>query len=160
MDARRPRVRPRPAALASLVGVLLALGLAAGPAGATEPGPSYPPGAEATDVVEAGGDRAGGPATPDGPGTAADRDRPAGGSGGTVPDESGPGAPPPDEDDPGPTDHDDSTDDGGDEAAAPGATSAEGAPGGDGGRGLRPILIVTATAVLLGGGVVAIARRI
>jgi hypothetical protein len=111
----------------------LAVGLVlAGPVGASEPGPAYPPGADAEDVVQAGDDteadtEVGEPATAERPDDEAD---------------------PADEGD------------GDDEVATDGQDTSDRAAPGGGGRGAGPILIVVGTAVLLGGAVVAIARRI
>jgi hypothetical protein len=117
----------------------LALGLVlAGPAGASDPGPAYPPGAGADDVVTAGGgsDGAGGAGDDEAevgdPATADNPDQPAGRA-----------------DDPG-----GSADD---EVAAQAAGT--GTPG-DEGRGAGPILVVVGAAVLLAGAVVSVARRL
>ena len=114
----------------------LALGLVlAGPAVASEPGPAYPPGAGAEDVVQAEG----------GPGV----------DEGAAADESTDVGEPATEDRP-----DDAAAEADDEAAAEADEVAQdGAPEADESR-IGPILIVIGTAVLLGGAVVAIARRI
>lgn len=157
----------------------LALGLVlAGPVGASEPGPAYPPGAGADDVVQAGGGTgqggaggAGGtaPAGADDDGGTAGHD-PAAGSDGTggaaagdaeaddaeVGDAEVGDAATAENDDP---DEADAVEPGDEESAAGEEVSERAAPDG-GGRGVGPILIVVGTAVLLGGAVVAIARRI
>jgi hypothetical protein len=148
-----------------LAGLIVGLVLA-GPAGAAEPGPAYPPGAGADDVVQTGGGTGHGGNEGTAPAGAADD----GGSAGDDPVSGSDGAGGADDDDadvgdPVTIDRPETADDtdapAADEetAADPEATSDEAAPGG-GGRGAGPILIVVGTAVLLGGAVVAIARRI
>ena len=134
----------------------LALGLVlAGPAVASEPGPAYPPGAGADDVVRAGGgspddgageagEHAGGPAD----GTAGEQ--------GAADDDTEVDEPATEERPDGPGT--DASDDG-DEAAAGDEVSSDAAPEADESR-IGPILVVIGAAVLLGGAVVAIARRI
>ncbi|HEX7133780.1 MAG TPA: hypothetical protein VF228_14480 [Iamia sp.] len=143
----------------------LAVGLVlAGPAGAGEPGPAYPPGAGADDVVQTGGTGSTAPAgaTDDGGSAGHDPAAASDGAGGADGSDTEVGEPataerPDDESDEGDGEGDEG--DGDDEVAADGQDASDtAAPGG--GRGAGPILIVVGTAVLLGGAVVAIARRI
>ena len=137
----------------------LALGLVlAGPAGASEPGPAYPPGAGADDVVRAGGEPAPAGAADDG-GTAGHDPAAASDGAGGGSDPAGDGTEvgePATEDRPDAPGEDEADD----EVAADGEeVSQDAAPRADESR-IGPILVVIGTAVLLGGAVVAIARRI
>lgn len=111
--------------------VLVALGLA-NVAGADEPAPAYPPSPGGDEVVEAGA----GTSTTEPTGEA---DAPAGEAAEDVDAEG------------------DEPTDGPEESAA--AATGSGAPD-EGDRGAGRVLVLVGTALLLGGGVVAVARRI
>lgn len=114
--------------------LVVVVGLAsATAAGADEPAPAYPPSPGGDEVVEAG----------QGPDATEPADDPA------AEDEADDPAPDADGDDPAADD----------EEAATSPTGADGAPG-DADRGAARVLVLVGTALLLGGGVVAIARRI
>lgn len=161
------------------IGLVLGLALAA-PAGATEPGPAYPPGAGADDVVTAGRGAGEGGAAGEGTGTGGAGGAPTAGaadeggsSGPTGPGSESDGAGgaaevgepattenPDPEDDPAddPADGPAGDEDASDEEEAAGEP-LDAAPTADESR-IGPILVVAGTAVLLAGAVVAIARRL